>query len=165
MWYKIKQGRHRAYPLSLEIHTGKTREDYIVKFDESCLYEVLDWEDDTNKLAGWSYGIHTKNSIRVGWRPSRINKGRIELSLYIYDSGIRTMHTVGEVDVNKEYRIVLEVFHKLANLYVVGIIPEERSLFEQVEVSMIPKWGYNLGCYFGGNMESPKDMKIWIKKL
>jgi len=167
MWYKIKEGKHRASPLSLGIHLGKTREEYIVKFDESCLYEALDWEDDTNKLVGWSYGFHHKNSIRVGWRPSRTKIGKIEISLYTYDSGIRNILYVGMIDVNKEYKMILEYFPKMSmiTLFIDGVIKEETSLFDFVYSKMKPTWGYTLSTYFGGSFNSPKDMKIWLKKL
>lgn len=169
MWYKIKQGKHRASPLSLGIHTGKTSESYEVIFDDSCRY-LLEGVDqwDWNKLVGWSYGMHHTNSIRIGWRYNR-ESDKIELALYTYDSGIRRESYLGEVNIGTKYYIELKYYSGIVDAYVRNsdINVQERSLSTYQDTFMIPKWGYNLSLFFGGNKSQPnkQTMKIWIKKL
>lgn len=157
MWYKIKQGRHRAYPLSLGIHTGKTSESYEVIFDESCRY-VPDEENDWNKLVGWSYGMHHKNSIRIGWRYNS-SRDIMELASYTYDSGIRKDIHIADVELNKKCEIII-----LAGSGELSIIVDS-FWYHSEPIWMKPTWGYNLGLFFGGNETAPHDMKVWIKKL
>lgn len=166
MWYKIKQGRHRAYPLSLGIHTGKTSESYEVIFDESCRYELdSENQEDWNKLVGWSYGLHHQNSIRIAWRYNK-ESDKIQLALYIYENGIRIIKESGNFyDINELIR--LELFHSYSHITLMTGNYNANTWINAYKTKLTtkPKWGYNLGCYFGGNMESPKDMKIWIKKI
>jgi hypothetical protein len=164
MWYKIKEGRHRAYPLSLGIHFGKTSESYEVIFDDSCRYtlEGVD-QEDTNKLFGWSYGLHRNNSIRCGWEyVPEVDK--IKLTLYVYESEIRIEKEINQLyDINEKIR--LELLYKANRIILMSGNYEEKFGMKFIESSMKSIWGYKLGVYFGGNKTAPKDMKIWIKKL
>jgi hypothetical protein len=140
MWYHIKKGRNRASPLRLGIHFGKTSESYEVIFDESCRYDLVDEDqEDWNKLTGWSYGLHHQNSVRLGWKyNSKVDK--ILVCRYIYENGIRR-----EEDIT-EYEIGIKHTMRLSS-------------------KLIPKWGYTLGLFFGGNKTAPHNMKIYLKRI
>lgn len=168
MWYKIKEGKHRAYPLSLGIHLCKIQELYEVIFDDSCRYDLgsID-QEDTNKLFGWSYGLHHNNSVRVGWRYNK-ESDDIELLLYIYEDGKRDIIELEQLNIpigekwylslaSNSYGVSLDVRHKNDET-VYGRAYSINRVFK-------PKWGYNLGLWFGGNNSAPKDMRIWLKKV
>lgn len=192
MWYKIKQGRHRAYPLSLGIHTGKTSESYEVIFDDSCRY-ILEGTDkeDTNKLFGWSYGIlpwrkqitftgaktigdteifewrpaHHKESIRVGWKYNSTTD-MIDISRYVYLNGYRYDHIINSVEIGKKN--IISMNYSIPTLEIK--VNDDVDSFPYV--IMNKTWGYNLGVYFGGRNDitgkdnvAPHDMKVWIKRL
>lgn len=171
MWYTIKEGRHRASPLSLGLHLGREEDTYEVMFDESCRYDLGDIDQlDYNKLFGWSYGMHHNNSIRVGWRYN-LYQEQIELVLYMYKDGQRVdmeyLHTVF-VPLNTKIKIrltnawgkpALAIFSKTYSKYTIDmadykLIPEYK-----------PTWGYNLGLYFGGDKPAPHDMKVWMRRV
>ena len=42
-------------------------------------------DEDINKLYGFSYGVHHKNSLRFSWKPDFNNKGMIKVSAYWID--------------------------------------------------------------------------------
>jgi hypothetical protein len=139
----IKKGGHYSSPLSFKLHTGVDKLSYIVKFTDSCRYDLgndnqLDW----NKLFGVSVGYHKNNSIRLAWRYNKETE-LIEIAKYSYFEGTRYMSTeIGELEINTETILTLN-------------IPE---LWKK-------KWGYYLNPYFGGNEVAPHDIKIHIKQI
>jgi hypothetical protein len=172
MWYKIKQGRHRAYPFNLGIHFGKTSESYEVMFDDSCRYQLegvdqLDW----NKLVGWSYGFHHNNSIRIGWGfIPELDK--IQLALYTYENGIREVVETSlntdkiELDFNKTYTLKLGItLAGTAYLILCNFNNEWEINLVKRTSRYKPTLGYNLNTYFGGNLKSPVNLKIYLMKL
>jgi hypothetical protein len=169
MWYKIKKGLHRAFPLSLGIHKGKTSESYEVIFDESCRY-IPDAEGDWNKLVGWSYGIlpkikfefesissdgidwkinfipaHHIYSTRIAWR-YLIETDNIELCNYHYFEGKRVLRCFRTVPIREKVIIT-------------------HDMTESSFKPMLHKWGYNLGLWFGGQASAQHDTRVFIKKL
>jgi hypothetical protein len=155
----IKKGWHYSLPFTFGLHWKKTKEDKVVWFDNSCRYIIhpedqLDW----NKLFGWSYGLHHKDSIRVVWRYNPLID-KIELSLYQYTEGKRLMYpTLCNVDINEPTPIKLEVINNIPTLIVA--CRDEVKIQQGMEVK--PTWGYTLGTYFGGNQVAPHDVKVWV---
>lgn len=167
MWYKIKKGKHRASPLSLGIHFGKTSESYEVIFDDSCRYQLdeenqLDW----NKLVGWSYGLHHKNSIRIGWRYNQDSR-MIQLCIYTYENGIRKESGFRSIQLGVKYKLTLDYYNPHLSLRVTSPYSYRQDFILNTIFDSKPTWGYNLGLFFGGNLSQPnkEPMRIYLKKL
>lgn len=169
--YLIKQGNHYASGLHFGVHFGITEQKYRVRFSKECLYTPLDLENDWNKLCGWSYGMHHKNSIRVCWRPyvkdnkffSLFECKEIELCIYVYQDGKRLIsNTTVTVEVDKEYdfRLKYDVASNMVSIFDLGIIG-----LCPIRYYTKPSCGYRLYPYFGGNLPSPQNMNIELTRL
>lgn len=174
MEYIIEKDNH--YPNG--VHDGQTSQVFELMFDKKCWYKPIDSENDYNKVFGWSYGIlprriddeikpaHHYNSIRIGWRPVPDSKGCIEVSIYVYEDGVRRVSEVGLLlDVEREY--LGKLYYELNDVEVPGRIYLEihRAGIISMEYSANPTKGYILNPYFGGNAPAPKTMTINLKKL
>lgn len=186
MKYSIRQSNFSS-GIHFGIHNGRVNQTYKVRFDSSCMYEDLDWERDYNKLDGWSYTTlpfkdssgtwqpgHHKNSLRLGWRAnSKTNK--IELCLYIYQDGIRTITDFTSIDVDKDYTI--GVFYKVDSTDGVESNPrivltcthkpdtDDSATFVATQTIALTKsfelkTSYKLFPYFGGSNPAPHNMFI-----
>ena len=166
MTFRIPAGKHYARPFHFGIWLNKTCFTWLVKFDESCRYDLSNEDQfDTNKLVGIGYlPHHHKESARFGWRYWTERK-EIELSAYCYVNGRRVIQHVCFCEIGKEYRIKIQV---LANSYYFDAY-EQGSLkamgvvfFEHYHNN---KLKYRLGPYFGGNQAAPHEMKIQLEKV
>ena len=166
MIFRIPLGKHRSRPWRFGLWWRKTSFSWIVKFDESCRYD-LNSEDqfDTNKLIGIGYlPHHHKNSARFGWRYWTDRK-EIEISAYCYVNGRREIKHICFCEIGKEYRIRLQI---LANSYYFDVYePESVKAAGVVFIDHYhsKKFKYRLGVFFGGQAVSPHEMKIEIKKV
>ena len=166
MIFRIPSGKHRARPWSFGLWWRKSSFAWVVKFDESCRYDLgNDDQGDTNKLIGIGFlPHHHKNSARFGWRyDTRLQQ--IELLAYCYVDGRRVIQNICFVDVGKEYRIKIQV---LGNCYYFDVY--EPGSINALGVVFIDhyhsrKLKYRLGCYFGGQATAPHEMKIQIEKV
>lgn len=166
MIFRIPSGKHRARPRRFGLYRRKTLFTWLVKFDESCRYDLgNDDQGDTNKLCGVGYlPHHHKNSARFGWRYDT-KLQQIELLAYCYVDGRRVIHNICFIDLGKEYRIKLQV---LGNCYYFDVY--EPGSINALGVVFIDhyhsrKLKYRLGCYFGGDKVAPHEMKIQIEKV
>lgn len=158
----ILKGTHRGILPNLGIHFGRDRMSYEVTFTESCRYDLgssdqLDW----NKLFGWSYGLHHKNSIRVGWRYFK-EQDCIELSLYCYINGTRVINQFTKVGIGTSTRIQLTYIDGEVGVYTI----EDNFFIGDGNLTLPFKktCGYDLGLYFGGNRPAPHKMNILMNK-
>lgn len=171
----IKKGHHHSglfysgilpcFPrITKSIYNG-----FKFKFDKSCLFEVKDADDyDINKLFGFSFGWHHKNSIRLGWRPSALNEKKIQLFAYWYNHSIRSSGFICEIDADVIYRANINCYFQ-NNTIRISIVQENNThligsfAIQKFDFPKI-RLGYYLFPYFGGNKEAPHDMKIHIWK-
>lgn len=169
--YKLKKGNFRSSGLHIGLHIGTTEETYKVKFSKECLYTPIDWENDWNKLCGWSYGMHHKNSIRVCWRPQMVDgldfnnqlTGNIELCIYVYENSVRLIsEKTLVVGAEKEYEFTLK--HNIFDNSIVLNFPQLGN-GTSMRYTTKPSWGYRLFPYFGGNNPAPHDMSIELERL
>ncbi|MDO7847609.1 hypothetical protein Q5H92_14670 [Hymenobacter sp. M29] len=164
---------------------------YTVNFSQSAWYEPSEgWnvEKDWNKLCGWSIGwlpwkvpgkpwykpsswepAHHKNSVRVGWRASGTKEEpRIELCLYTYSQGVRTVETLLQpngtpeelyLDMTYELELAIEEGHMEVGLCLEGggYLTSQSLLFPEVEGP-----SYSLKPYFGGSNPAPHTMTIEV---
>ena len=109
MKYFILKNNHYSLPPHGCIHFGATEQKIQFRFDKNCIYQVDEKNDFTNKLFGWSYGMHHKNSIRVGWRPAfdAETSKKIDLFFYSYNNGIRKIEYFHSVYAMVDYNITI----------------------------------------------------------
>ncbi len=159
----IRKGWH--YSLSnllarFKIHKGVAPISVNFNLSDTCWFPYKDTDDnDINKLFGYSFGWHHKNSIRVGWVPNFTKKDKICLYFYNYNNGQRTMEAFADVWCCLDYTIVISVDEKgkscVFDLYRKGSLEKERSVTFTVPKK---KLGYYLWPYFGGNKTAPTKM-------
>lgn len=172
--YLLKKGNHYASGLHFGVHFGIKEQQYKIRFSKECLYIPLDWENDYNKLCGWSYGMHHTNSIRVCWRPAvstvlhEAFPTQIEVCIYVYEAGIRKISEATLLlDVDKDYELDLALHAAYRD-----VVPQRVYLNVKdsnnglmLDYATTPKWGYRLYPFFGGNGASPQDMNVTVQKL
>jgi len=166
--YIIKKGNHYASGLHFGVHFGITEQKYRVRFSKECLYQPIDWENDYNKLCGWSYGMHHNNSIRVCWRPyvSGVDTllNQIELCIYVYENGIRKVsEDTIVVNVEQDYDLSLSYDN---NGTVLSVYSDSKLLDRIIDYyNLKPTWGYRLYPYIGGQNVASVDTKIELERL
>jgi hypothetical protein len=159
----IKKGGHYSSPLSFKLHTGRKSFSTVVKFDESCRYDLgndnqLDW----NKLGGLSYGYHKHNSVRIAWRYNKA-VDKIELALYCYIDGERHISKFHELfPINEKIYVIASAIS--TEIHSIAVINDEYC-FADIQRVIKPKWGYYLNPYFGGNEVAPHDINIWLQRV
>lgn len=173
MIHKLKKGKFDSSTFSIGVHAFKTKQKIRVKFSKECLYKPLDFENDYNKLYGWSYGLHHKNSIRVCWRPyvppgahwEFFNPNKIELCIYVYEDGVRKIseHTL-VIDVERFYDFTLDYEPEMNGRISLWYFDVMHVGITTVYTTK-PCIGYELFPYFGGSDPAPNDMDIELDKL
>lgn len=164
MIFRIPAGKHRARPLRPWFWWRKNSFSWMVKFDESCRYDLGNEDQfDTNKLIGIGYlPGHHKDSARFGWRYWTERK-EIELTAYCYVNGRRVIQHIGFCEVGKWYRIELFVTRWA---YHFSLAHTDQTPIGETEIkhNHNRKFQYRLGTYFGGNQVAPRTMKIQIER-
>lgn len=181
--YKFKQGKYNASGLHIGVHFGIKEQSYKVNFSKECLYSMLNWENDWNKLCGWSYGLlpvkwevgfssspdfrlfgvdyvwaHHYNSIRVCWRAK---EDKIEFCIYTYENGIRKTTTKAiylDVEADKIFELKLYEGDNCLRLRL-----DLEDLYFSFKTK--PSIGYRLFPVFGGNDPTPHEMNIKLERL
>jgi hypothetical protein len=135
------------------------------KFTDSALY-LFDDEDqhDVNKLFGFSFGWHYKNSVRFGWRPNN-DLSKMEIVGYEYLNKLRIPTIpICEVELNKWYKYELK-YNGLTNQieYIINDDNETFSTVHPITLKYKFNLGYKLYLYFGGNKKAPHKIIIFQK--
>lgn len=161
MKYTIKQGGHYSTH-TFKPYLGLKKEFLItVQFTDSCRYNLGDIDQlDINKLWGVSFGLHEKNSIRIGWAYNTFTD-KIDLYYYIYENGIRKYQKFSECFINEI--VTLKLYLNNDNFYL-----EKNNTWDAVEVPYVYpslKLGYYLFPYFGGNEVAPHDIIIYLSVM
>lgn len=166
MWNKfiIKKGNHfsgfRVSPL-----LGVNKMGRMVFFGASSEYDLNNPEqqESTNKLFGFSYGYHKKNSLRFGWRYN-LNERKIEVLPFIHDNGKMIIGPVlGKINPNEE--ISLKIIKEKKTAKFISEIEGNRSEYSYSEFNPKCFIGYKLYPYFGGMSVSPHNIEIFMKKI
>jgi hypothetical protein len=164
----IYKGLRFSFPSTIGLHKGRTFVSKVVEFNDSCRYDLGDNDqDDWNKLFGFSYGYHHKNSLRVGWRYNK-ETSKIELGHYHYIHGERVYSKACDIDVNKEYIISLALLQDVEtyfNVNAIQILVDGVIAGDGYYTDLKPSWGYKLGLYFGGNRVAPNKIQVKIKNI
>lgn len=168
MTLRIPAGKHRARPFSFGLWWRRTHFSWVVKFDESCRYNLGNEDQlDVNKLVGIGYlWHHHKDSARFGWRYD-IETDRIILSAYCYVDGRRVVQHICFCEIGKEYQIDLTILSTMYFFacYKVGDRQLTTNGSAEVPYDHNKKLQYRLGTYFGGQAVAQHDTYINLKKL
>lgn len=175
MLYKLKQGRHYAWPFTFRLWFGKKIYNWKVCFQSDCRYELPgDDQGDTNKLCGVGFlPGHHKDSIRCGWWYDPGRK-QIAVNVYAYVNGVRIIQHIGYCYMNTTYGVQI-IFDRTAKAYTLVIwetTPDGKEYIQRVGIANIEakhkkRFAYSLGVYFGGNRTAPHTMYVglnYIKK-
>jgi hypothetical protein len=165
--YTIKKGRHYSGFRFPKFHWEQKTLKKSVKFTDSCIYDHGDDDQlDVNKLFGLSFGFHHKNSIRFGWRWDT-KYDMIQLYGYTYLNGSRIIEPITYLLLNKNYVLGIEVCDTCYHLTVYDC--DDYNSFggrKKFSTTMlkgdIPKWGYHLYPYFGGNKVAPHNIYLYM---
>lgn len=161
----IPKGFHRALPPKIGLHIGKKHYDKLVKFDQSCAYNLKDADQyDTNKLFGVGFFFHHTYSARFGWRYD-LQSGKIVISAYCYVKGERVEIDLCVVRLEKWVRCYLYVGKDHYFFSVVDNATQTTIATRSVNKGHRRQFSYPLGCYFGGNKTAPHTMKIQMQSL
>lgn len=165
MFFRIPRGRHRARPLRFGLWWRKTSFSWVVKFDESCRYDLgNDDQFDTNKLIGIGYlPGHHKDSARFGWRYWTERK-EIELSAYCYVNGRRVIKHICFCEIGKRYYVELNALENWYQFFVYRAGELKHYGNAAIQHAHDKHFKFRLGTYFGGQARAPHEMKIELKR-
>lgn len=159
--YTIKEGNHYS-GLRFRPVLFKKRLNFAFSFDESCLYDFGDInQKDVNKLVGFSFGFHHRNSVRLGWRA--VDMEKIELLAYVYRKGKLVKEWeehlyLGLVRPNTQLYGTIEVTRWKYKFTILG-----DKLSKSTELHrplLLNPFGYMLYPYFGGDNKAPHDINL-----
>jgi outer membrane protein assembly factor BamA len=161
--YSIEKDSHRSgYYFKPVI--GNTSLAFNAFFNDNCKYDIGNPDQyDINKLIGLSFGYHHKNSARIGWRYNTVSD-RIELLPYIYVNGKRLTEDKCPVilTITTNQTVYGMISHEGSSYRI--ILYTQDSGYTEYKISTggtkIPKLGYVLFPYFGGNVKTPHRMSI-----
>lgn len=115
--YFINKGEHRS-GWYFRPFINKTIMHGQFKFSDQCLYD-RELTDQINKLGGFCFLHHHFQSIRIGWRPKRMDHDKpierrtghilIELFLYYYVGKERGWQWIRDVIPGKSFRFILRM--------------------------------------------------------
>ncbi len=166
--WTIKKGSH--YSLSNfwkrflpKIGCGPVTYKFKFQKDAWYPYETID-DCDINKLAGFGFGNHHTNSVRIGWLPEFSRPGYIGLYFYNYNEKIRTIRKFADIQVDFEHTLTIS-FIKEINYLTFDM--KGRFPATMIEIFVLPEFkiGYFLWPYFGGNGTAPKKLDIFLERL
>ena len=136
---------------------------YNFMFEKDSWFQAKDPDDfDINKLCGFSFGYHHKNSVRVGWTPMFSTPGNFTLYFYIYNNGERISKTFTNVRPGTEYDLTISFDDDKVSF---AIKSEKSPDVTSASEKFILPWfrlGYYLWPYFGGNKTAPKKIAMYL---
>lgn len=145
--YTIKKGNFYCeptlfgkIPIRFGLKFGNKPVKFTIRFDESCLYKNVGYDDQINKIAGYSTGLMHQNSIGIGWNCDA-NGIYFRLWVYGYIGGVR-----------QESAIITSMLKP--NQTWTGVLTPVKKGW----------WGYYRYFYFGGNIPAPQTMIAWVER-
>ncbi|MEK6879299.1 MAG: hypothetical protein AABY22_06810 [Nanoarchaeota archaeon] len=164
--FTIEEGDHRSGIYFAPALNNKSEHNIEFMFDSDCYFPLREVDDyDINKLFGFSFGLHHRDSIRLGWRPSK-NENKIDIYYYCYNNGVRSFDFICEVDCFR-YNTAKIVCDYKSNTFEISITKPYKHTIQLGKIKFIyPKFkiGYYLFPYFGGNKTAPCSMNIFIDR-
>lgn len=168
----FKKNKHYCTPFPWPLlYTVETGRDYITEgyftFDESIRYDLGSDQTDVNKLFGYSWGWHHKNSDRIGFRYNPF-LDNVEIVLYSYVDGKRVPAThIANVEIGQRIKIGLYIHigswatvGKSGISRYINVVIDENVILSKEYKGKDAGLGYTLGGYFGGNRRAPHQINI-----
>lgn len=166
----IQKNKRRPFPYLnpiIPVLINKNK-DYSItkyfKFTETAIYHFYDDDQhDVNKLFGFSFGWHHKNSVRFGWRPTK-DLTKIEIVGYEYINKLRVPTIpICDVELNKWYKYELKYKGGVFGQIEYHVTDGEKQFGTIHPIVLRNKFnlGYRLFLYFGGNKKAPHDILIY----
>jgi len=158
MIYTIPEGKHYPKGLRFSPFLRRPRQEYIVRFDESCRYNIGPDQADWNKVFGQTHGL-ASNSSRWASRYV-IASDVVQITPY--------MHKSGEILYDGP------IFHiPIGQPLTLGIVPLEKHILftrngKTVYLWTPPTnagWGYRQFPYQGGNVPATHETRIELLDL
>ncbi len=168
MIYTIPKGEHYSHPRRYGLHMGRTEETFLVRFNQSCLYEAQNGQYKWNKGAGWIYGLFSnENSIRWAWRPKPGNPDILQVGIYLHCWGkiIEPTETIELPEsLDEDFKLVLENHYGHDTIYL-HVHGEHISQTISATVAIKPRLGWLNQVYFGGSSPSPHKVTLSVKRV
>lgn len=157
MIFSIKKGKHKDFlKLKFPFLTLEKTKKFNICLLGDHKYKFINKSDQikTNKLVGLSDSYyHRRNSIRVGFR---YYNSKFELMAYYYNNGNHYSEVIGEIQENVDFIVEIKIFK---NKYLIIFNGVEYS-FNRTSKWFLPR--YYTYPYFGGELPTPKDIKIKV---
>lgn len=162
-WFSI--GAVLSYAiLQRMIWNSLRRVSYKAFFFKNCTYKLEENYDQINKLFGVSETFHHWNSARIGWRC--VDGENIELFAYCYINKRRLYKKL--IKIKPETNVFCEITIDKKD-YVFNVLSEDGTgmlcRLPRTDFKLSNIFMYKLYPYFGGDMPSPKFMKIHLQKI
>jgi hypothetical protein len=157
-YFVIKKGSHRPFGLRFKRFKGGNLV-IFGRFGLSCWHYPDDIaESGKNKLSGITFGLSGvhKNSVRIAWQPSS-NHNIIDLYVYYYNNGKRSIDLFASVPVGQEFMIRM-LFNN--GYFIVRYADTEKKYPFTFPKTLIKYFNFP---YFGGNAKAPWDMELFLK--
>lgn len=142
--YTIKKGNFYCeptlfgkIPIRFGLKLGNKPVSFTIKFEESCLYKNVGYDDQINKIAGYSTGFMHQDSVGIGWNCDETGS-YFKLWTYNYSSGIRQISQI-----------------------ITTLRPNQEFTYVPYNTKR-GWWGYYRYFYFGGNLPAPQTMIAWV---
>lgn len=140
----------------------------IISFDITAKYDLPGTEDDedVNKLFGFGFfPSHHQESARFGWTYNN-ETGKIVLWAYCYVNGERKICWICEVPTYLRLHCSIDI---IGDVYSFTVSDALNRYYAYGGIDVFfehkKKFGYKLGCFFGGNNPAPHTIKIQISKI
>ena len=155
--YLIRQGSHFCEQNAAELMIDPVIH-ATVTFDSSAIYTSQDAvnQGDVNKLIGFSdCGTnHQENSARLGWS---WNGKKVVVYAYAYINKIRTIKTLGTVDINQSFPCSV----KAGTDYYYFTVNNRTDSMTRFCTGQTG-YRYKLFPYFGGDEAAPHDVRVVV---
>lgn len=160
MIFEIKKGKHRSFlKLKFPFFTINNSKKFNICLIGDHKYKFMSKSDQikTNKIVGLSDSYyHRINSIRVGFR---YYNDKFDLMAYYYNNGKHYAEVIGEIYENIEFSIEI----KITKYNYIIIFNNIEYKFNRTSKWFLPR--YFTYPYFGGNLPTPKDIKIKVEYI
>lgn len=167
--YTIKKGEHYSEPRHFGLYWGQKKVSFKFNFNNNCYYSITGDREllDINKLCGFSFLYHMKNSIRVGWRPNPTLLNQIDLFFFFHQNGIFTFQYFTTVKCDTEYRIDIDNHFRNHAVSFTLKTSDGSPIIASTENYDYPaiRLGYALNYFFGGTLGAIHDMSAEIERV
>lgn len=159
--YTIKAGQHNS-TLWPRLWVDESSWDVKGMFTESCIYNLNSFDQlDWNKLFGVGYGFnHMQNSARWGWRWN-LTTELFELAPFCHVNGKMVMdEPVMVVEPNQHFTLAITDTGVSWKFWCGKDGFNADSEAGEVLHDKLPRWGFRLFPYVGGNNPAKHNMTI-----